>query len=132
MAKPVANVESVAGLFGGAMAVNSNYQLRGIVLANPKNQSEAILSVDGKAAQAVTVNKELSPGIKLNEVYANYVLILDNGVSKRVDLPETSKSSGTVPSILEPIPSRPPLSVNNQNLRHKPRPRQPHSTSSNE
>jgi len=90
--RPVANVESVAGLFGGALAVNSNYQLKGIVLANPQNQSEAIIAVDGKPSQAFTVNTEISPGVKVAEVQAGYILILDNGVSKRLELPQDSKS----------------------------------------
>jgi general secretion pathway protein C len=91
MSKPVANVESVAGLFGGALAVNSNYQLKGIVLANPQNQSEAIIVVDGKPSQAFTVNSEISPGVKVTEVRSGYVLIMDNGVSKRVELPQDAK-----------------------------------------
>jgi len=125
VAKPVASVESVAGLFGGALAVNSNYQLKGIVLANPTNQSEAIVAVDGKAPQAVTVNKEISPGVKLSEVHSNYVLILDNGVSKRVDLPLESKASGQIASVLETIPTRPALSIANGNQRNRPQPQPP-------
>lgn len=91
MSKPVADVESVAGLFGGALAVNSNYQLKGIVLANPQNQSEAIIAVDGKPSQAFTVNSEINPGVKVTEVRAGFILIMDNGVSKRVELPQDAK-----------------------------------------
>jgi len=93
VSKPVPEVETVASLFGGAMAVNTNYQLKGIVLANPRNQSDAIIAVDGKPSQAFTVNSEISPGIKLTEVHAGYVMILDNGVSKRVELPAESSAS---------------------------------------
>lgn len=89
--KPVADVETVAGLFGGAMAMNTNYQLKGIVLANPASQSGAIIAVDGKATQAYRIESEISPGVKLSEVHAAYILILDNGVSKRVDLPQDFK-----------------------------------------
>ncbi len=120
MAKPVASVDSVAGLFGGAMAVNSNYQLKGIVLANPNNQSEAIVAVDGKAPQAVTVNNEISPGIKLSEVHSDYVMILDNGVSKRVDLPLESKATGQIASILDTVPGHPALPGANGNQRIRP------------
>ena len=93
VSKPVPEVETVASLFGGAMAVNTNYQLKGIVLANPRNQSDAIIAVDGKPSQAFTVNSEISPGIKLTEVHAGYVMILDNGVSKRVELPTDPAAS---------------------------------------
>jgi len=92
--KPVADVESVAGLFGGALAVNANYQLKGIVLANPANQSGAIIAVDGKATQAYRIDAEISPGVTLSEVHATYILISDNGVSKRVELPQDFKSAG--------------------------------------
>ncbi len=104
--KPVADVESTASLFGGALAVNANYQLKGIVLANPENQSGAIVAVDGKPAQAFRVNAELSPGIKLTEVHAGYIMILDNGVSKRVDLSQDAKSSqqGAAPNYQGSLP----------------------------
>jgi len=91
--KPIADVESVAGLFGGALAMNTNYQLKGIVLANPADQSGAIIAVDGKPTQAFRINAEINPGVKLSEVHAAYILILDNGVTKRVDLPQDLKAS---------------------------------------
>lgn len=107
MIKPVADVESVAGLFGGALAVNTTYQLKGIVLANPSNQSGAIIAIDGKATQAYRIDAEISPGVKLSEVHANYILILDSGVSKRIDLPQDFKSSGTPDSVLLRPPALP-------------------------
>jgi general secretion pathway protein C len=105
-AKPVANVENVATLFGGALAVNTNYQLRGIVLANPQQQSLAIIAVDGAAAQAYAVDAEINPGVKLAEVRAGYVMITDNGVSKRIDLPEEYKA-GNQNAAPSPIVDRP-------------------------
>ena len=104
--KTVANAENSASLFGGALAVNTNYQLKGIVLANPENQSGAIIAVDGKAAQAFRVNAEITPGIKLAEVHAGYIMILDRGVSKRVDLPQEVKSApqGGAPDYQTPMP----------------------------
>ena len=82
-AKPVADVASVAGLFGGAATVSTNYQLKGIVMANPASQSGAILNVDSQPAQAFRLNAE-------------YILLLDQGVGRRIDLPKESKSSGAV------------------------------------
>ena len=112
--KPVADVESVASLFGGALAVNTNYQLKGIVLANPESQSGAIISVDGKPSQAFRVNAELAPGVKLTEVHAGYIMISDKGVSKRVDLPDAKPSVGfSNPDTLPPrYPIAPPPPVN--------------------
>jgi len=97
--KPVADVESVAGLFGGAMAIDTNYQLKGIVLANPMSQSVAIISVDGKPTQAFPMNSELRQGVTLNEVHADYILLLDNGISKRVDLPPDAKVTTQIAGI---------------------------------
>ena len=94
--KPMADVESVAGLFGGALAVNTNYQLKGIILANPENQSGAIIAVDGKPTQAYRMEAEISPGVKLKEVHAEYILLSDNGINKRIDLPQDFKSSGQI------------------------------------
>ncbi len=91
----VATVDSVAGLFGGALAVASNYQLKGIIVANPVSQSGAILAVDGKPAQAYRLNSEISPGIALTEIHAGYILLLDHGNSKRVDLPQEASSMAT-------------------------------------
>ncbi|PRC92869.1 type II secretion system protein N [Solimicrobium silvestre] len=108
--KPTADVESVAGLFGGAMAVDTNYQLKGVVLANPMGQSVAIIAVDGKPTQAYPMNTELSPGVTLNEVHSGYILLLDNGISKRVDLPQDSKASMQT---MNTVPDRYPNPVAN-------------------
>ena len=127
--KPVADVDSVAGLFGGALAVNTNYQLRGIVLANPQSQSGAIIAVDGKPAQAFRVNAEISPGIKLTDVQTGYVMILDNGVSKRIDLPQDAKPMAGVGADIQPsrypgapgVNGRPPGPLRPDNVDNKPK-----------
>ncbi|MET3105494.1 general secretion pathway protein C [Oxalobacteraceae bacterium GrIS 2.11] len=117
MAKPVADVESVAGLFGGALAVNTNYQLKGIILANPAEQSGAIIAVDGKPTQAYRMKAEINTGVTLSEVHATYILIMDNGVSKRIDLPQDFKASAAIggysdaPSMRAPLPG--PAGQNN-------------------
>ena len=103
-ATPTANVESVATLFGGAIATATNYQLKGVVLANPMNQSVAIIAVDGKPPQAYPMKTELNPGVTLEQVFANYVLLSDNGVSKRIDLPQDASSAEQISPV--PINSR--------------------------
>lgn len=105
-APPVASVQIVkadaaGGLFGGrhsesAVAAASNYQLRGVVFSGHEFDSVAILSVDGKPAQAMAIDKEISPGVTVKEVHRDYVLLSDNGVTKRVDLPESAKMEGNV------------------------------------
>ena len=64
------NLDAAAGLFGGrtaAVAVASNFQLKGIVLAGRAKESIAILSTDGKPAQAIVVNAEAAPGVTVKE-----------------------------------------------------------------
>lgn len=117
-------VALAAGLFGGrgAVTVASNYQLMGVVAAKKAEDSVAILSADGKPAQAVRQGRELLPGTSVKEVHATYVLLSEGGILKRVMLPEdarpTSGLSTTSPTMAPPqalpatinqeIPAEPP------------------------
>ena len=90
----LAQSSTVASLFGGsAVEVVSNFQLKGIVMANPADQSVAIIVADGKPAQAYPIHSEIQAGVTLNEVHGNYIMLVDNGVNKRVDLPKDAISS---------------------------------------
>lgn len=88
------DVSLAAGLFGGrgTVTVASNYQLLGVVAAKKDDDSVAILSADGKPAQAVRQGKELLPGTSVKEVHATYVLLSEGGVLKRVMLPDDVRS----------------------------------------
>lgn len=103
--KPVADVESVASLFGGAMLVDTSYQLKGIVQANPMSQSVAIIGIDGKPMQAYPMNQDVNPGSALSGVFSDYVLLQDNGVSKRVELPQEQTLSGSITPVENSKPS---------------------------
>ena len=59
-------------------------------------ESVAILAVDGKPAQAVRVNAEVAPGVKVSEVQSNYVLLSEKGGIRRIDLPEDVKRQAKV------------------------------------
>jgi general secretion pathway protein C len=88
------NLAAAATLFGGrpaSVAVASNYQLKGVVVSGTAGESVAILSADGKPAQAVRVNREVSPGVTVREVHGQYVLLNEGGITKRVELPEGIK-----------------------------------------
>lgn len=93
LTKPVADVESVASLFGGVMLADTTYQLKGVIQANPMNQSVAIIATDSSPEKAYTFNSDVTSGSALNEVFSNYVLLKGNGASKRIDLPHETSTS---------------------------------------
>lgn len=144
-------LDAAAGLFGGrpaAVAVASNFQLKGVVVSTPPEDSVAILSTDGKPPQAIAVNAEVIPGVIVKEVHAKYVLLLEGSVTKRVELPDTGQplqvdmvSNAPVPNqAVQPapqsmgmmpmatpsstLPSAPPTGTPNGVFRMEP-PRQP-------
>lgn len=101
--------EAASALFGpraGNVAVASNYQLRGVIFAGTARDSIAILSADGKPAQAVRVNSELLPGVTVKEVHREYVLLSEGGTTKRVELPESAKAQGGVSTTAATVPGR--------------------------
>ena len=106
--QPAIGVEAALGLFGGnaSVAVASNFQLKGVVVSDVERESVAILSADGKPAQAIAVGAEVVPGVSVKEVHAQYVLLSDAGVIKRVELPESAQGQASVD-----VASRAPLPV---------------------
>lgn len=136
VAAPVAAVvvevpmEAAASLFGGrpiAVGVASNYQLRGVVVAQNGRESVAILSADGKPPQAVGVNTEFQPGVIVREVHPQYVLLSESGVIKRVALPDSARAGGTditmpglqkmpQPQVMPQLPPSPPQSMTTPQL----------------
>lgn len=104
------DLSAASGLFGGrgAVAVASNYQLKGVIVADDPAGSVAILSADGKPARAYPVGVEISPGATIKEVHPRFVLVAESGVVKRVELPEDVKSqSGTGAAGTAPIGAPP-------------------------
>ena len=93
--QPAIGLEAALGLFGGnaSVAVASNFQLKGVIVAELASDSVALLSADGKPAQALATGAEVVPGVRVKEVHAQYVLLSDSGVIKRVELPESAKAS---------------------------------------
>lgn len=88
------NLTAAAALFGGrpaSAAVASNFQLKGVVVADKEEESVAILSADGKPPQSIAMNAEVMPGVAVKEVHAKYVVLSDGGVNKRVELPESQQ-----------------------------------------
>lgn len=113
-ATPQVRPEAAAALFGGRAvkaAVASNYQLRGVIMSGDPKSSVAIISADGKPAQAVRAGKDILPGVTIKEVHRNYVLLTENGAPKRVELPQYAKGlsvASTAPVPTRPMPPPPP------------------------
>jgi general secretion pathway protein C len=69
-----------------AVAVASNFQLMGVVVAGNPSESIAILSADGKPARAVRAGAEVLSGVTIKEVQRQYIVLSDSGMDKRVML----------------------------------------------
>jgi general secretion pathway protein C len=102
--------EAAVALFGGksGAVAASNYQLKGVIFSGSPHDSIAILSADGKPAQAIRVDTEVAPGVKIKEVHREYVLLTEGGVIKRVQLPESAKGQAGLASTA-PAPARTPV-----------------------
>lgn len=102
-------VDAAATLFGGqvATAVVSNYILTGVISSGA--QGVAIIVADGGQPKALKIGRELAPGVTLSEVYPRYVTLLDNGITKRIELAADSKAASPMGDVLTaPISSQPP------------------------
>ena len=93
--------DSVMNLFGGhlSVAAASNFQLKGVVVSKNDKESVAILVAEGKPAEAVRVDSEVIPGVVVKEVHPQYVMLSENGVMKRVELPANAPAHGDLPAI---------------------------------
>jgi general secretion pathway protein C len=90
-------IDAAAGLFGGqSVAVVSNYQLKGVVAANPARDGVAIIVADGKPPAAYKVGQDIAPGVTVKEVQARFVMLSEGGVAKRLDLPAEGKGSNSL------------------------------------
>ncbi|HZW21900.1 type II secretion system protein N [Noviherbaspirillum sp.] len=100
--------DTAATLFGspkGGTVAASNYQLRGVIFSGSPRSSVAIISADGKPAQAIGVEEEVAPGVTIKEVHRDHVLLSEGGATKRVDLPESAKGLEGIAEA--PVPTRP-------------------------
>lgn len=107
-AAPEIRPQAAAALFGGRanVAVASNYKLHGVIFAGNPRDSVAILSADGKPAQAIRAGSEVVPGVTVKEVHRGHVLLAEGGAVKRVDLPEEAEQQANG-AVRAPVPARP-------------------------
>jgi general secretion pathway protein C len=89
-----AQVVTAANLFGAssstpvadARPTNLNLRLKGVYAATGDFSGFAIISVDGRPDIGVIKGSEIRPGVKLNAVNADHILIVHDGLIERVDL----------------------------------------------
>ncbi|MES2264755.1 MAG: type II secretion system protein N [Pseudomonadota bacterium] len=107
-AAPEPAIAAAKGLFGGdvALAVVSNYQLRGVVAALNGRGSVAIIAAEGQPAKAYPVGAEVASGVRVQEVQARHVMLSEGGVPKRLDLMADAKTGEGM--IAAPSASPPP------------------------
>jgi general secretion pathway protein C len=125
VAKSDIDPQAAATLFGGRagkVAVASNYQLKGVIMSGSADESIAILSADGKPAQAVRVDTEVAPGVTVKEVHRDYVLLSDGGTVKRVELPESAKSEVNMATVAPVRPQPQPQPVPAPTMQQAPAP----------
>lgn len=94
-AEVAAHTISMAHLFGRATpaigAVNSdsaapNIHLRGVFAAIGQFPSYAIVNNGAKTDQILRIGDEIQPGMTLKSVYPQYIVVIHEGVAKRVNL----------------------------------------------
>lgn len=59
-----------------------------MIIASDRQKAHGLVSANGKPAQSVAIEMQIAPGVVLKEVHEQYVLISDNDVIRRVDLPQ--------------------------------------------
>lgn len=86
-------MEAAAAVFGGQATteVASNFQLRGVIYSGTPRDSVAIIAIEGKPPQAYRANAEVAPGVRVQEVHRQYVLLSDGGAMKRIELPAAAR-----------------------------------------
>lgn len=90
---PTPRLEAAAAVFGGKATAEAatNFQLRGVIFSGTPHDSVAIIAIEGKPPQAFRVNTEVVPGVKVQEVHRQYVLLSEEGTMKRVELPAAAR-----------------------------------------
>jgi general secretion pathway protein C len=102
-------IEAAAAVFGGQGSTPAtNFQLRGVIVSGTPRESVAILAEEGKPPKAYRVDTEIVPGVKVQEVHPQYVVLSDGGALKRVELPAArTAGEGGIAARVAPVQSTP-------------------------
>jgi general secretion pathway protein C len=93
------DLDAIARLFGASRAGPSSgaLRLKGVIAPTPGTVAGAIFAGANGRDIAVLPGGEVAPGVKLAEVYPDYVIVTRNGVRERVDL-EVARSGKSLAS----------------------------------
>lgn len=97
--------------------VNTSLTLEGVVLASDNANSAAIIAPQNGQSQLYNVGEEVLPGLKLEHVYHDYVVLNRSGVLEKLYIDWNSGSAP--PSVSEstnPVTPVVPLPTENQNI----------------
>jgi len=120
-AAPLPDIATLISLspFGTAApvagAADANVMLRGVLLAQPRAASSALISVGGAAPIAFYVGSQIAGGT-IDEIAADHVVIATGGNRRILSFPDrggtapaTSSATNTAPAIAAPAPPATPL-----------------------
>jgi general secretion pathway protein C len=85
---PQVVLSDAMSLFGGSSNNDSRFPLflRGVILSGESGASLAIIGAPGAPQKLIQRGAELMPGITLQEIHANYIVVLDHGLRREVPL----------------------------------------------
>ena len=91
---PQVVLSDAMSLFGGSSNNESRFPLflRGVILSSESGASLAIIGAPGAPQKLIQRGAELMPGITLQEIHANYIILLDHGLRREVPLSSFSSS----------------------------------------
>lgn len=106
-----ADIEKAATLFGGKLqaATAANYQVKGVISAKSGHGGTVVINTEGQPLQTLGVGGEVAPGVTIKEIHAQFVMLSDNGIEKRLPVPEAkpgAPSEGILSVQADPNASR--------------------------
>lgn len=88
----------------------TSMRLSGVFASVGNLPAFAIISMDGQPSQPVRGGQAIAPGVVLEAVFPNYVLIRRNGKRERIDL-DSREAAVSQPGIGLAVPAQAPLNV---------------------
>ena len=100
-------MEAAAGLFGGKLVASTatNFLIKAVIASRSGNSGTVVFAIEGDPMKSMGVGGEVVPGVIVKEIHNLYVMVSDNGVLKRVNVPEAKSTPGSENSFSQSDPS---------------------------